>query len=808
MSNQAAKHPLPQSMGDLRSLSNTTRGVVGHVHSAAFEVMVYTPHIIRIRASLEQPFDDFSYSVEVAPGDCDFEVIDYPSEILLSTGQIKLVIQKSPVRFAFFDAFGKLLNQDDPAFGIMWSGTEVTSYRSLLEGERFIGLGEKTGPLDRRGFGYTNWNTDHFAYGAEGDPLYASVPFYIGCHASGCYGIYFDNTYKSHFNFGASNNRFSSFGAEGGDMDYYFIHYPTVAGIIEGYTWLTGRMSMPPKWALGYQQSRYSYYPEHEVMSVARTFRDKKIPADIIYLDIHYMDEFKCFTWDKNRFPDPAHMIQKLNAEGFHVAVILDPGIKVEQRYEPYDDGLAQDVFVKYPDGTPYEGQVWPGWCHFPDFTDPRGREWWASKLKSLADEGVEGFWNDMNEFATWGNRLPELMHFNFEGKTSSTKRARNIYGMQMSRSTRQGAEKFLGNKRPFVLTRAAFAGSQRYTAIWTGDNVASDEHLLLSVRLVNSLGLSGMPFAGPDIGGFVGRTWPELYARWASVGAFTPFFRGHSFVNTTDAEPWAFGEETEEIVRNYINLRYRLLPYLYSLFHEASVTGMPIARSLAIDYTHDPNIYDHSNHNQFLLGPYLLVCPVESNKEITKVYLPEGQWYDLHNDKCYAGGQVVYADCPIKRLPLFVKAGGILAMQDQVQHTMQPHSGQLTLHVYAAESGISQWQLYEDDGTTNDYQSGKFCKRIFTYEGNKNQITIHSTQGDFKSDFESIVLIMHGFAQVQNLMANGQKYPVEVTEHSFFKPISRFDAFGKEGTVESHQVYTVNMPLGQNEMILEWKNQ
>ena len=294
-------------------------------------------------------------------------------------------------------------------------------------------------------------------------------------------------------------------------------------------------------------------------------------------------------------FPNPKALIEGLRAKGFHVVIIVDPGVKVEEGYEPYEDGLAQDVFVKYPDGENFTGEVWPGWCHFPDFTNPRVREWWGDKFKELVDVGIDGFWNDMNEFATWGNRLPDLMEFDHDGERSTVKRARNIYGLQMSRSTYEGTSKLLNGERPFILTRASFAGAQRYSAVWTGDNEASEDHMLLGTRIVNSLGLSGVAFCGPDVGGFAGATYGDLFARWISIGAFTPFFRAHTFVNTNYSEPWAFGEEVEEISRNYINIRYRLMPYIYSSMYEASQTGIPLNRSLAMDYAGHDEVFRSS---------------------------------------------------------------------------------------------------------------------------------------------------------------------------------------------------------------------
>jgi alpha-glucosidase len=352
---------------------------------------------------------------------------------------------------------------------------------------------------------------------------------------------------------------------------------------------------------------------------------------------------------------------------GFHVVVMCDPGIKVEEKYKAYDDGVKNDVFIKYPDNTYYTGQVWPGWCHFPDFTKPETRLWWKDQFQEYIDLGIEGFWNDMNEIATWGQMIPENIEMNFEGNRASMRRGRNLYGFQMARSTYEGAKALLKGKRPFNLTRSGFSGIQRYAAVWTGDNVAYDEHMILGVRLVNSMGLAGIAFTGYDVGGFVGDANNKLFARWISIGAFSPFFRGHSMINSRDSEPWAYGEEVEQISRNYIKFRYRLLPYIYSLFYEASETGMPVQRSLAIDYTHDPKIYDGLYHNQYLFGPSILVAPVESTKEYVKVYFPEGDWYSLYDGKRFPGNNEVILECPVHRLPVFVKGGALIPMKPAI---------------------------------------------------------------------------------------------------------------------------------------------
>lgn len=767
-----------ESVGTLQSYERTAHGLHLRTDNAAVDVSIYQESVIRVRINKQGfEFDDNPYSVVGDPFAIPVVFHEDDHLLVLETAMIRAEITKAPVRITFTNKDGQVLNADDPAFGSSWIGSEATTYKVLQEGERFLGLGEKTGQLDRRGKSFTNWNYDYFAYPTDGDPLYMSVPFYIGVHHGLCYGIFFDNTYKTQFNFGASNRRFSYFQSQGPDIDYYFIHHDDLEGIIEAYTFLTGRTPLPPKWCLGYQQCRYSYYPDTEVLQVARTFREKNMPADVIYLDIHYMDGYKVFTFHPDHFPQPRKLMDELEALGFHVVVIVDPGVKIEAGYDTYETGKTGDVFAKYPDGAYYEGAVWPGWCHFPDFTNPRTRDWWGEKYKLYTDAGIEGFWNDMNEPATWGNNIPDLVEFDFDGQQATHRKAHNVYGMQMVRSTYEGTKKLLNGKRPFILSRSGFAGIQRYAAVWTGDNVADDDHMLTGVRLINSLGLSGVPYAGYDVGGFAGDASRELFARWIALGTFSPFYRGHSMINSRDAEPWTFGEEVEEIARNFLRLRYRLLPYLYSIFYEAAQTGMPVQRSLAIHYTHDDRTYNKAYDNQYLFGPALLIVPVRSHQTLGKVFLPEGEWYDFFRDIRYAGDQEMLIEIRPDEIPCYVKAGSIIPMQTVVQHTKEQPEPVLYLHVYRGDRS-SSFEYYDDDGATYAYEQGDYYKRMLFFNAAERQILLDHPEGNFTPFFQRVRVYLHGFEVGDHLQVNGQAVGVQREDVRFVEPISNFDPF------------------------------
>lgn len=789
-----------QSIGELKEYQLTSNGLSGRSDLERIRLTIYSPSIIRVRVTRNELFDSFDYSIFGKPEKTDYEVKDDTEKLSFSTNEILLEVSKSPFRISFKTLDGKVINEDDSAFGVSWIGEQVCNYKRLHQDEKFIGLGEKTGPLNRRGSGYENWNTDHYAYGVDSDPIYSSIPFYIGIHSGLVYGIFLNNSHKTNFNFGASNNRFSSYSADQGDMDYFFFHGDSVAQIIRDYSTVTGRMNLPPQWALGYQQCRYSYYPDKEVLSTAQNFRDREIPADAIVLDIHYMDKYKIFTWDKERFPDPKRMIDQLKDLDFRVVVMCDPGIKNEPGYAPYDDGVKEDIFLKYPDGTPYEGEVWPGWCHFPDFTSEKARKWWLGQLKVYSDLGIDGYWNDMNEIATWGHKLPELIEFSFEGERASSRKGRNLYGYMMAKSTYEAGVENLG-KRPFNLTRSGFAGIQRYAAVWTGDNIATDEHMLLGIRLVNSLGLSGVPFTGFDAGGFIGNATEDLFARWISLGAFSPFFRGHSMINSRDSEPWTYGETVEEISRNYIKLRYRILPYLYACFYHSSKTGIPVSRSLAIDYTHDEHVYMQGYENEYLFGDSLLVVPVESTKELTKAYFPEGGWYDMFTDEYREGGQQLAIECPLEKLPVFVKASGILVMQSQIYSTAEQPNSVLEVHIYHGQDSNS-FEYYEDDGESFEYENGSYFKRVIDYTPSENLLVLGDVEGNYESKFTSANIYFHGCEKVE---IEGREVRSET--YRFIDPLTSFDPVYDGGTdYRVDNLPCINVPFTSKQEIIKWK--
>jgi alpha-glucosidase len=752
-----------QILGNTESVEYTDALIIKTPEANA-RIWVYSDSIIRVNVSKAFDETDASFAVIQKPK-THFKYTETAEEIVVAIPALKLRISKSPLRFNFYTVDGKELSKDDERFGINWQGDRVINYRKLYADEKFIGLGEKTGNLNKRGSSFTNWNTDAALHDTKTDPLYKTFPFFIGIHSGLTYGLFFDNTHKSYFDFGATTDeQMSWFGADGGDMNYYFFGAQNVVKIIEDYTWLTGRMEMPPLWSLGYQQCRWSYMSAAEVLDIAQRFRKEKIPADVMYCDIDYMDGFKIFTWNKKTFPNPKALIDNLKAIGFRLITIVDPGIKIEDGYKQYDEGIQKGYFATYPNGENYTADVWPGRCHFPDFFRQDVRDWWGAAFTALTQPGVEGFWNDMNEPAAWGQNMPWLVKFGDKFMPE----VRNAYGMQMARATYEGTRKLLGNKRPFVLTRAAYAGTQRYSAVWTGDNSAYDGHMLMGQRMVSSLGITGMSFVGVDIGGFTGNPTPGLMVRWNSLGVYTPMFRNHAMQGTVMREPWQWGKKNMAIIKNDIELRYRLLPYIYSGFYQSHKTGMPLSRTLAIDYTHNENVYDVKYHNQFLFGDSILVAPVESTKLTADVYLPAGEWHRLSSAEQYSGERSITVDAPLTDLPVFIKAGAIIPMQSVVQSTSEEGDGIMVLNIWYGDKA-SSFVYYEDDGTSYDYENGGYYKREITFNPVKRTVNLSEVEGSYKSKFSKIELVLHGFEALTSLKKQGKRHkPLQNSSASF----------------------------------------
>ncbi len=721
-------------IGKVQRVEKLKDGVELSAGAAKVRVTIFREGIFRVRVASDGNFTkDLSWAVIESPEPPPVKIEENAKEIRIVSGNVIAVVQREPVLIDFSDAAGTVYLADEPSLPMAWNGKRVHIWKKMPADENYYGLGDKAGPMNRRNRSFTNWNTDEFGWQESSDPLYKTIPFFIGLRKGMAYGVFFDNTYRSVFDFGKESPDYFSFGAEGGELNYYFIAGPEPKTIVEAYTAMTGRSPLPPLWTLGYQQSRYSYYPESRAREIVKTLRDKKIPADAIYFDIDYQQGNAPFTINREYFPTFEKMISDFRAQGMHTILITDLHIKKDPNhgYAPYDSGTKNDVFVKNPDGSVYVGTVWPGDSVFPDFTLTRVRDWWGGLYKDFVGMGVAGFWNDMNEpsvFQRADKTMPlDNVHRLDDGATLDHRAIHNVFGMQNVRATYEGLRKLQPDERPFVLTRAAYSGAQRYAATWTGDNSSTWNHLKMSTPTLLSMGISGFPLVGDDIGGFAGSPTADLLTRWFEVGALNPIYRDHTAKDTADQEPWVHGPEHEAIRRKYIELRYELMPYLYTGIEEASRTGLPLMRPVFLEYPQASDFY--GNNRDFLFGRDFFVAPVTTDMvDAEEVSLPPGEWYDFWTSTKLSRKEKLTLHPRLDEMPLYVRAGAIVPMQPLVQSTGEKPNGPLELRVYlpdSASSGDCRGSLYQDDGHTFAYQRGEVLRVNYACRVSSSAVSI-----------------------------------------------------------------------------------
>lgn len=709
-----------------------------------------------------------------------------------STGKLHVAIGPD-FALTVTDNAGQVLQQDaEPA---VRHGTSFRVYKRRTTDDHFFGLGDKPGPLDRSGEAFVLWNTDRFGWQESSDPIYKSIPFFLTMRQGRTLGVFFNNSYRSFFDFGRENDREYSFGSEDGACDYVLLYGPTPRQVLSDYAWLTGPTPLPPLWSLGFQQSRYSYSPESELTDVEHRLRADRIPADVLWLDIDFQKNNMPFTVDPDRFPNFPQLVKNLKDDRFHLVVITDlhiaqqPGIG----YAPYDSGVAGDHFVKMPGGETYVGSVWPGNAVFPEFTQRKTQQWWGSLYTDFLKEGVAGFWNDMNEpaiFNTPTRTMPDDVQHRiempgFQTRTTDHREIHNVYGMLNSEGTYEGMLAGRPNERPFVMTRASFAGGQRYAVTWTGDNSSTWNHLRMTTPQLLNLGLSGFSMAGADVGGFAGSPPADLLTKWLEVAAFQPIDRDHSAKGTRRHEVWVDGPEHEAIRRRYIEERYRLMPYLYTATEHTSRDGVPMMRPLFVEFP-DATAELDGGGSEFLAGADLLVAPNPSPEEIApyEVHLPPGAWYDYwtgerfertsreqardleQRDKLQAV-QPIMITPKLDALPVYVRDGSILPIQPLVQSTDETPQGPLTLRVYAPSdpSAPCTGEVYTDDGHSFDYKRGDFARVEFTCATERDgsmHVTIAPQQGRFRPWWQSYRIEVYGWTPTQHTARADRSYSLE----------------------------------------------
>ena len=723
-----------------------------------------TNDIFRLRFTTDGIFEnDFSYAIssKFENQKIELKLEENESEYVVSSDSTTLRIQKLDFKTKFEDAKGNLICKDEKGFhweeNYKAGGNIVQMSKQAQPEEHYYGMGDKPMHLNLRGKRIQNWGTDEYGFAKDKDPLYKNIPFYIGYQQHIAYGIFFDNSFRSFFDFASERRSVTSFWADGGEMNYYFINGPQLIDVTKQYTMLTGVPDLPPMWALGYHQCKWSYYPESVVREITTAFREKDIPCDAIYLDIDYMDGFRCFTWDKEKFPTPKKMVADLAEQGFKTVVIIDPGIKVDPEYDVFKDGVEKDMFCRRADGPFMKGKVWPGDCYFPDFTSPKVRKWWADLFEGLIDTGVRGVWNDMNEpalFEVESKTFPPDVRHDYDGNPCSHRKAHNVYGMQMARGTMKGIKKFLKpkNQRPFVITRSAYSGAQRYTSAWTGDNIATWEHLWVANVQCQRMAVSGFSFVGSDVGGFTEHPTPELFLRWVQLATFHPFFRVHSSGDHGIQEPWTFGDEVTDIVRNFIKLRYKLLPYLYTTFYQYTNQGTPMLRPLSFEDQEDRDTLYRTD--EFLFGDHILVCPIiEPNSKGRYVYLPKGQWVNYWTNEVIEGGKQEWIDADMETIPVLMRMGSVIPFYPSMNYVGEKSVEQLKLNVYVGGTSV-QSEIYIDSGDGYDHRNGIYNINTFEVTTGKNSFQLtQERKGHYQSEYATYLLRFIGLNFTPSLL-------------------------------------------------------
>jgi alpha-glucosidase len=737
-----------EKIGPVVGFTKSEKAVVFNCRdNSQVQVTLLAADLVRVRASFAKPLPAKDHSWAIAKTDWTtprWSLSQTNEVVLITTDEIEVVVHRSPLLIEFRDAkTHSLINADEQpmaydAQGLLKemmfdpkAGTFIAAAKKFALDEHFYGLGEKAARLDKRRGTFVNWNSDTPGYIEGKDPIYQTVPFYTGLQNGAAYGIFFDNSYRSYFDFARSSQQRVWFGAEGGELNYYFFYGPSLRKILNRYADLTGHMPLPPLWALGNQQSRWSYYPDTMVEEVVNEYRKRDLPLDVVHLDIDYMQGYRVFTWDRERFRNPKALSEKLGRQGVKLITIVDPGVKYQpvaksagqitsitpelelqqQRYYVFDAGLERKYFQRRQNGDLFISKVWPGESVFVDYTLPAAREWWGNLHRAYTDNGVAGIWNDMNEPSDFvdqtGKNQIDVVSYD-EGEKSTHAKNRNVFALLMARATYEGLERLRPNQRPYVITRAGYAGIQRYSTMWTGDTNSTWEALALNIPMFTTLGLSGEPFVGSDVGGFIGRGNGELLVRAYQISFLAPFCRNHKVIDGYDQEPWRFGKYYEDIIRKYLKLRYQLLPFLYTTLEEAHRTGTPLFRPLVLNYQDDPNT--HNLDDEFMIGNDLLVAPIVK-PDVTRrlVYLPKGTWYDYWTNKKIEGGTMISVEAPLETVPMFVRAGAIIPTSPELKYVGEKPLDPITFNIYPDDKGTASVTLYEDDGVSTAYKQAGF---------------------------------------------------------------------------------------------------
>ena len=743
----ASKDPAEsQSPGPLKWSREIPHGIELQFEHTSLELVFLARDVLRISWKPGELPIPYAIIGNAWPGDW-IQLEQGQGGLVLKGSQLRVEISNDG-RLKIHNLEGSLLRIENPPVhtGESWEQTSPLDPQACI-----FGLGERACGWNLRGGTYQLWNKDPGgSYGLGHDPLYMSIPVYMCMQPQGHYLVFYENPYRGEITIeDATKVQF-----ERGALRSYFFH-GSPEHCLDRYTQLTGRPPMPPRWSLGYHQSRWGYKSQDDIREIAESFKKHDLPISAIHLDIDYMDGYRVFTFREDRFGAVLELSQSLQEADIKLVTIIDPGVKVDRGYQFFQDGLRKGMFCTLPNGRPMLSIVWPGWVHFPDFTDPNVRTWWGDCYPQLLDRGITGIWHDMNEptaFAPWGDKtFPLITQHSFEGQGGDHLRAHNLYALLMNRAGFEALKKFKPERRPWLLSRAGYAGGQRYAWNWTGDVETSWEALRQTVATMLGVSLSGFAYTGSDVGGFSGAPDPELYLRWFQLGAFTPFFRTHSAMGTPPREPWTFEEEILQATRSLLQMRYRLMPYFYTLAWAAHQKGTPLLRPTFWVDPDDPTLWEIVD--QFFLGPDLMLAPVLKSGELEReVYLPSGSWYELWDDSIFAGPGVRTIPTDLTHIPAFVRGGAILPLE------ISPT--ELELHLYLPDEGEIRGELYSDEG------DGYLEYRLDRFSGSRQEKLIQLTrtnEGDYPWPYTNTVLTLHG-AKISAVELDGKGWVSEET--------------------------------------------
>jgi alpha-glucosidase len=712
--------------GDFRQVTPISSGARIEFTQSNLEILFLSQNLMKIswepgNTPLPYTINKFDWeeqhpSIETNDGGC-----------LLHCGKLHVIVSKTG-EICYQDDQRYTLHKDNPPVrtGENWLLTTI-----LKNEEHIYGLGERASSFNLRPGNYFSWNTDvEGNYSTSTDPLYIGTPIYLSLSNSGSHLVYFENSFSSRYNIG--DNLVASF--DGGMLRYYILFGP-VNTIYKELSELLGRPSMPPRWALGYHQSRWGYRSETDIQKVVEGFKEHDFLLSAIHLDIDYMDGYRLFTVNKKRFPDMSQFIDNLEERGIKVVASINPAVKNDRNYRVFSEGLVNNVFCKLPNGKLLGGVSWSGWSVFPDFSSPKARKWWSEQYQYLLNLGISGFWHDMNEpssFSAWGDMtLPGSTRHDLEGQGGDHREFHNLYGLLMNKSSFEGIRNYSHDKRPWLFSRAGWAGLQKYAWNWTGDIDSTWQSLKQTIITILGLGLSGHAFSGVDIGGFSGSPDAELYLRWFQMSTFLPLFRTHSAVGTKPREPWVFGEPTTSILRNFLRLRYKLLPYLYTLACDTTQTGFPPIRPVFWENPGDSTLWDI--YDEFLLGDALLIAPVIlKGAQSRLITLPPGIWYSYWDDQLYTGPAQFEIQVSPETIPIFVKGGTILPLEADEG---------ICLHVYPYSGHSSSSHIYLDDG--DGYGSWRIDYFRLNHDAKSINIT-WETEGTYLFPYTNVKFILH----------------------------------------------------------------